>query len=857
MDACFILLFILPFLFFSCSSSSAATIPPIIYLNNSRDPSSWRNDNLIDMNVNSTDGSRVRALLSRNKSLGLGFVCGFYCTGDCISYLFSVIVVGGGNPSVVWSANTDRPVKENASLILTQDGNLVLQDSDGSNVWSTTTAGISVLGINITEFGNLVLFNESESVVWQSFDHPTDTLLAGQRLYEGQKLISSSSATIPNRGLYYATLTMGSGLAAFTQVDKGDPQMYYQLVPEPSSIDQSSRKGHCRLLTRNEVNGSSSSGSDYTDLLTGGFLVNLGTSQEPFGSNRSNLPLDSAIEYIRLNSDGHLKLYRHQSETEAREIVDMVTSDLGVCQHPRLCGDFGFCQEGKCGCPKGVKGFQYSNGGCSRTTPFPLSCQSALDKQQLVEIKNVSYFNVIDSNAAIPNIKDVEGCKQACRQNCSCSAAFFRYDNNVSDGYCYMPSEVLSIREGEIPNYNFTSMSYIKVEMPSEAPDGGRPSTSRKRTRLIAIIAGSGSAVLVIFFVLIVIYRTKFHKLSTEEGEDYIHQVPGMPKRFSNEELRVATKDFKERIGGGGFGSVFKGVLPDGTEVAVKRLYKMGHAVREFLAEVETIGSIHHFNLVRLIGFSAEKSCLLVFEYMSNGSLDNWIFYRDQKPCIDWQNRKKIILDIAKGLAYLHEECRQRIIHLDIKPQNILLDENFNAKISDFGLSKLVDRNDSQVLITLRGTPGYIAPECGQSKITVKVDVYSFGIVLLEIVTGRRNLDGTRSESSKHLLSLLQNKAKEDQLLDIMEDLDDEMHYHREEALRMIRIAAWCLQNDHTRRPLMSTVVKVLEGVMEVDPSINYEFIHAMGSSSVSDGHVSTAQRVSTAQQASVLSNPR
>ncbi|THG03253.1 hypothetical protein TEA_009067 [Camellia sinensis var. sinensis] len=164
----------------------------------------------------------------------------------------------------------------------------------------------------------------------------------------------------------------------------------------------------------------------------------------------------------------------------------------------------------------------------------------------------------------------------------------------------------------------------------------------------------------------------------------------------------------------------------------------MGQAMREFLAEVETIGSIHHFNLVRLIGFSAEKSsCLLVYEYMIN--------------------------------------------------------------------------------------------------------------------SGRRNLDRSRSESSKHLLSLLQKKAEEDQLLEIVETLDDdeEVRDHREEMVRLIRIAAWCLQNDHTRRPLMSTVVKVLEGVMEVDPNINYKFTHAMGSSSVAD-HL-----VSSAPQASVLSNPR
>ncbi|KAF7112817.1 hypothetical protein RHSIM_RhsimUnG0189800 [Rhododendron simsii] len=965
-----IFLFILPY-FFACTL--AATSSTILL--DSSEPTSWLNDNSIDMNVNSTDGSKVRAILSRTRSLG--FVSGFYCTGNCTSYYFGITVVGGGNPAMVWSANPNNPVSENANLTLTREGDLVLRNPDGSTVWSTGTVGISVAGMNLTELGNLVLFNETGAVVWQSFDLPTDTLLAGQRLYEDQRLVSGSS-------LYYATLTT-SGLAAYTLVGNGS-QMYYQLESQPDTTDQSSQQGRCRLITKSEVNT-----SDYTELRTGGYLVNMGTSQEMLGSNRSKLPLDSSVEYVRLHNDGRLKLYRHEPATGPNEIIDIITKDLGVCQHPRQCGDFGVCNEGKCGCPEGVDGFQWINERCSRTTQL---CQAPFVQGRLVEMKNVSHFNFIDPTAAASNITDLESCREACLKNCSCGAAFYRYDTNIdsNDGLCYMRSEVLSIRVGEIPNHNFTSKAYIKVEIPANgppeprnqkpksnrnrligiiaphggreapvvvtahapdggreapvvvtahapdggreapvvvtahapdggtptvpvyviplapnggtrtapvvvtahapdggtptvpvyiiphapdggrnAPDVGRPPAPRKQNRkkLIAIIAGSCSAVLMIFCLLILIFWKKFSKPLTEDVKEYIRQVPGMPVMFTHEQLREATRDFKEKLGGGGFGSVFKGVLPDGTEIAVKRLYKMGHAVREFLAEVETIGSIHHFNLVRLVGFSADKSCLLVYEYLSNGSLDQWIFHRGQNPCLDWETRKKITHQIAKGLAYLHEECRQRIIHLDIKPQNILLDANFNAKISDFGLSKLVDRDESQVLIPLRGTPGYIAPEWGHSKITIKVDIYSFGIVLLEIVTGRRNLDRTRSESSKHLLSLMQKKARENRLLDIVENLNKEMPENREEMLRMIRIAAWCLQNDPTKRPLMSTVVKLLEGVMEVDPSISYNFTHAMGSASVANSHVYdnftramgsafvANGHASATQQASVLSNPR
>ncbi|ESR60071.1 hypothetical protein CICLE_v10018366mg [Citrus x clementina] len=360
---------------------------------------------------------------------------------------------------------------------------------------------------------------------------------------------------------------------------------------------------------------------------------------------------------------------------------------------------------------------------------------------------------------------------------------------------------------------------------------------------------------LLIICIVIVLYIVKVRKNVEDEEhlEDDMKQVPGLPVRFSYEDLQIATEDFKERLGGGGFGTVFKGVLKDGSKIAVKRLDRMEQGMREFVAEVETIGSLHHFNLVRLIGFCVEKSCrLLVYEYMSNGSLEKWIFVRDPRPCLDCQTRKKITLDVAKGLTYLHEDCRRRVAHLDIKPQNILLDENFNAKVSDFGLAQLIERDESLVQATMRGTPGYIAPEWRKSKISVKVDIYSFGIVLLEVVSARRNLDRSRSESSCHLLRLLQEKAKEDRLFDIVESFGEEVENHRDEMIRMIKIGAWCLQNDPEKRPSMSTVVKVLEGVMEVDANINYKFAQAMPYVSIVN-----SVHVSSRPTESVLSNPR
>ncbi|KAL8257973.1 hypothetical protein R6Q59_030014 [Mikania micrantha] len=209
---------------------------------------------------------------------------------------------------------------------------------------------------------------------------------------------------------------------------------------------------------------------------------------------------------------------------------------------------------------------------------------------------------------------------------------------------------------------------------------------------------------------------------------------------------------------------------------------------------------------------------------MSNGSLDRWIYHGIREQILEWECRKKIILDIAKGLAYLHEDCRQKIIHLDIKPQNILLDNDLNAKVSDFGLSKLMDKNQTDVMTTIKGTPGYIAPEWWSSTITEKVDVYSFGIVLLEILCGRKIFDRSVREESWHLLFVFQKCWEDGTLLDIVDRHSEDMQAHNTEVVEMMKVASWCLQIDYTRRPSMSSVVKVLEGGMSIESNLDYNF---------------------------------
>ncbi|KAL0438001.1 UNVERIFIED_CONTAM: G-type lectin S-receptor-like serine/threonine-protein kinase [Sesamum latifolium] len=234
-----------------------------------------------------------------------------------------------------------------------------------------------------------------------------------------------------------------------------------------------------------------------------------------------------------------------------------------------------------------------------------------------------------------------------------------------------------------------------------------------------------------------------------------LEYASGAPVQFSYKELLKATKGFKEKLGAGGFGAVYRGVLANRTVAAVKQLEGIEQGEKQFRMEVATISSTHHLNLVRLIGFCSEgRHRLLVYEFMKNGSLDNFLFTSAEQSGkhLNWEHRYNIALGTARGITYLHEECRDCIVHCDIKPENILLDENYHAKVSDFGLAKLVNPKDHRyrTLTSVRGTRGYLAPEwLANLPITSKSDVYSYGMVLLEIVSGRRNFEVSAETNHK------------------------------------------------------------------------------------------------------------
>ncbi|KAK6932700.1 Leucine-rich repeat-containing N-terminal, plant-type [Dillenia turbinata] len=313
-------------------------------------------------------------------------------------------------------------------------------------------------------------------------------------------------------------------------------------------------------------------------------------------------------------------------------------------------------------------------------------------------------------------------------------------------------------------------------------------------------------------------YRSRFLYNSYVQ-QDYEFEIDHL-KRFTFRELQIATSNFSPRniLGHGGFGVVYKGCLPNGMFVAVKRLKDPNFTGEvQFQTEVEMIGLALHRNLLRLYGFCmTSNERLLVYPYMPNGSVAERL--RDtcrDKPSLDWTRRMRIAIGVARGLLYLHEQCNPKIIHRDVKAANILLDESFEAVVGDFGLAKLLDRRDSHVTTAVRGTLGHIAPEylsTGQS--SEKTDVFGFGILLLELITGQKTLDAGNGQVQKGMILDWVRTLHDEKRLEVLVDRDLKGCFDAQELEQAVELALLCTQSLPNLRPKMSDVLKVLEGIV-------------------------------------------
>ncbi|KAK3029104.1 hypothetical protein RJ639_039248 [Escallonia herrerae] len=365
-----------------------------------------------------------------------------------------------------------------------------------------------------------------------------------------------------------------------------------------------------------------------------------------------------------------------------------------------------------------------------------------------------------------------------------------------------------------------------------------------KLSKCFFLVVGAGVAAILAVSACLLIRRRLHRRRKVREAQlvsegrelrieySFLRKVAGVPTKFRYKELEEATDNFQTLLGRGSSASVFKGILSDGTSVAVKRIEGQENGEKEFRSEVAAIASVQHINLVRLLGYCCVPTGprFLVYDFIPNGSLDKWIFPRNDNlsrhgGCLSWDLRVRVALDVAKALSYLHHDCRSRILHLDVKPENILLDENYHAVVSDFGLSKLMRKDESRVITTLRGTKGYLAPEwLLELGVCEKSDIYSYGMVLLEIIGGRRNVCVIEHENDnsrrrfQYFPKVVSEKLREGRVMEVV----DQRLVHlggidQREVKRLTCVALWCIQEKPRLRPTMAHVVELLEGRVPVE----------------------------------------
>ncbi|GMI91116.1 receptor-like protein kinase 4 [Hibiscus trionum] len=725
------------------------------------------------------------------------FSAGFYPVGNN-AYAFAVwfskptcLVLQ--HCTVVWMANRGNPVNgKRSKLLLLRTGDLILTDAGQFNVWATGTASLSSVHLQLNENGNLVLSNSDGTTLWQSFDSPTDTLLPLQPLTRYTTLVSQRS-----KGNY------SSGFYKFFFDDDNVLRLLFD-GPDVSSIYwpdvwllswQAGRSTYTikRIAMIDTLGKFSSSDS-------------LGFLSADYGA--AGIQRRLTIDY-----DGNLRLYsreeRKQTWVVSWEAIAQPCRTHGLCGENSLCS-YSPSTGRKCSCLQGYK--------LRNQSDWSYGCEPEFDTSRdftFIHLRNTEFFGY--DYEPLYN-KTVKECESECLKRVDCKG--FQYKFKWDSGFyeCFPKAQ---LRNGHRPP-NFDGDIYIKLPKAYVALKkktisvgcGANGSINLERSyvekqengivKFMLWFACALGGVEIICILLVWLF------LNRGRGDENSGKETGF-KRMTFDELKEATKNFSQEIGRGGAGIVYKGKLTDGRVVAMKRLNEANQGEAEFLAEVNTIGKLNHMHLIDMLGFCAEKKHrLLVYEYMEHGSLAEKL----ESHQLDWENRYDIALGSARGLAYLHDECLEWILHCDVKPQNILLDSGYRPKVSDFGLSELRDRRklSSYSFSRIRGTRGYMAPEWVFNRpITSKVDVYSYGIVTLEMVTGKSPGKGIQSVD---LVTWVKEKRKGSETKEAwMEEIVDPTLEHKYDKKKMgvlVEVALQCVHEDGDARPTMSQVVERL-----------------------------------------------
>ncbi|XP_052479281.1 G-type lectin S-receptor-like serine/threonine-protein kinase LECRK1 isoform X2 [Gossypium raimondii] len=666
--------------------------------------------------------------------------------------------------------------------------------------------------------GNFVIVSKNSTNIWESFNYPTHTILPSQELGVDGSLVSAQ--TNYGKGKYQLRFKTNGSLV-LNQIDMFTGKPYEEYFSFPSGNGS-------RLAFDNDT-------GDILIWNSNGTLVdNVTKDVEPRPDlyyYRATLDLYGVFtlySYPRNPSGGaSWSVSKAWPPNICRAFVGSALSRGQNRYGIGPCGCNGICElidaRPNCSCLPGFSFLDDNNhyAGCKQDyagDPGDCSPDGSTIGEDRFEFQNISFVNFPLSDYGIFYPATELECQQSCLRDCSCAVAIYPTTKNNGNATCFKKQLPLSNGHREDGLDSTVLVKVLKSDASKKQPDASKkkPATpSNQAIVILSVLLGTFGVLAAISLIFFCLFRRRVHDLNGVRSPSRRDLETNL-QFFTYKDLEHATNRFSEELGRGAFGTVYKGELPSiyGNCVAVKKLDKFAQdGEREFTTEVKVIGQTHHKNLVRLIGYCDEaEHRLLVYEFMQNGSLSSFLF---GVPRPSWQQRLQIASMIAKGLAYLHEECSKQIIHCDIKPQNILLDESFTAKISDFGLAKLLMTDKTRTKTGIRGTKGYVAPEWFRNTpVTVKVDVYSFGVMLLEIICCRRCVEVEMEEAA--ILTDWAFQCYSEGMIGKLVENDEEARNDVETLEMLLKVAIWCVQEDPLLRPSMRIVAMMLEGVVQV-----------------------------------------
>ncbi|KAG5235600.1 G-type lectin S-receptor serine/threonine-protein kinase [Salix suchowensis] len=679
--------------------------------------------------------------------------------------------------TVLWVANRDTPFSDRLGVLtITREGLLVLYNSTNQTAWSSNPSRTAENPVaELLDYGNLVVREENDSnpenMLWQSFDHPCDTLMLGMKLGSNfvtktdQFLSSWRSAEDPTRGEY-----------SFLIDTHGYPQLLL-------------KRGNKTLFRGGSWNGINFVSDPRPLPISNEFVFN---SKEVY----FKFEIQSSFRVRQtLSPSGLLQSYIWSDRTNDWVITDAGQPDQ--CDNYAICGPNTRCEINRspiCVCldgfvPKSLADLNFSDwsGGCIRRTPLECSDKVGFLKYTGMKLPDTS-SSWYDKSISIKE------CKGLCSKNCSCTAYANLDIRDGGSGCLIWFGELIDIRKSTGDGQDlYVRMNATELER-------------KRETEIVNYIVLNS-----VFYIHLLCRKRNLRKKKHREARQEDVELPV----FDMSTIAHATDTFSDinKLGEGGFGPVYKGILIGGQQIAVKRLSKSsGQGLEEFKNEVMLIAKLQHRNLVKLLGCCVhEDERMLIYEYMPNKSLDFFIFDQTRRKLLDWSKRINIIGGIARGLLYLHQDSRLRIIHRDIKPSNILVDEELNPKISDFGLARMFGGDQTEAKTNrVVGTYGYMSPEyASNGHFSVKSDAFSFGVLVLEIVSGKKNRGFRHLDPNLNLLGhawMLWIKGTPFELID--ECLAESSNLS--DIIRCIHVALLCVQQRPEDRPDMSAVVLIL-----------------------------------------------